>query len=281
MARMEQTNRPLVLGKRAVPQGSHQPRGEATRWDGRRPECRWRGATCGARTAGAGAERPPAPRCHLPNWSNLAGRRLGLATPHHDERRPLCTCHPQSKNHLAPNTSTDLLTMRPAAQHRMKAALGDDRPTPPPTHRARVADAPTPRPARDGPPWHHGILSNETPMLPSRLATPAARDDVAARMSGTGRAESRLGSCPTSLEHPSISSNTSTCLLECGRLCNPCCSMWTVEFCTRRADAGATKPRRRAINEQQGFAYMRQRSERTTDIANAPFWLPVAYPERK
>jgi len=145
--------------------------------------------------------------------------------------------------------------MRPAAQHQMKAALGDDRPTPPPTHRARVANAPTPRPARDGPPWHHGILSNETPMLPSRLATPAARDDVAARMSGTGRAESRLGSCPTSLEHPSISSNTSSCLLECGRgFVQSMLQHGPVEFCTSepmlvvvppsRADAPSTSNRR-------------------------------------
>ena len=36
-------------------------------------------------------------------------------------------------NHLAPKTSTNHLTMRPAAEERMKAMLGDDRPTPPPT----------------------------------------------------------------------------------------------------------------------------------------------------
>ena len=144
--------------------------------------------------------------------------------------------------------------MRPATQHRTKATLGGDRPTPPPTHRARVANAPTPRPARDSPPWHHGILPNETSMLPVRLATSTTRDDVPAQMSGTGRAESTLGSCPTSLEHPSISSNTSTCLLECGRLCNPCCSMDS-GILHLRADAGATEPRRRAINEQQALAH--------------------------
>ena len=91
-------------------------------------------------------------------------------------------------------------------------------------------------------------------MLPARPATPATRDDVPARMSGTGRAESPLGSCPTSLEHPSISSNTSTCLLECGRLCSPCCSMDS-GILHLRADAGATEPRRRAINEQQALAH--------------------------
>ena len=159
-----------------------------------------------------------------------------------------------SGNHLAPKTSTDQLTMRPAAQHRMKATLADDRPTPPPTHRARVANAPTPRPARDGPPWHHGILPNETCMLPVRLATPAAREDVPARVSGTGRPESPLGSCPTSLEHLSISSSTSTCLLECGRLCSPCCSMDS-GILHLRADAGDTEPRRRAINEQLALSH--------------------------
>ena len=85
--------------------------------------------------------------------------------------------------------------------------LGDDRPVPPPTHRARVADALPPRPARDGPPWHPGILPIETPTLPTRPATPATRDDVPARVSSTGQAESPLGSCPTSHEHSSISSN--------------------------------------------------------------------------
>ena len=136
----------------------------------------------------------------------------------------------------------------------MKATLGDDRPMPPPTHRARVANAPTPRPARDGPPWHLGTLPNETPMLPARPATPATRDDVPARMSGTGQAESPLGSCPSSIDLPSISSSTSTCLLECGRLCNPCCSMDS-GILHLRADAGATEPRRCAINEQQALAH--------------------------
>jgi len=107
----------------------------------------------------------------------------------------------------------------------MKATLGDDRPMPPPTHRARVANAPTPRPARDGPPWHLGTLPNETSMLPTRPATPATRDDVPARMSGTGQAESPLGSYPSSIDLPSISSSTATCLLECGRLCNTCFSL--------------------------------------------------------
>ena len=272
---MGQTNRPLGLGKRAVPQGSHQPRGEATRWDGRRPECRWRGATCGARTAGAGAERPPAPRCHLPNWTNLAGCRLGLATPHHDEIRPLCTCHPQPKNHLAPKTSTDQLRMRPATQHRMKAALGDDRPTPPPTHRARVANAPTPRPARDGPPWHHGILSNETPMLPSRLATPAARDDVAARMSGTGRAESRLGSCPTN--QPRASQHQLEHIYMLAGMRQVVQSMlqhgqWNFAPPSRCWCHRAAQTRHQRATGVSTSPHTRQRSERTTDIANAPFW---------
>ena len=116
-------------------------------------------------------------------------------------------------NHLAPKTSTNHLTMRPAAEERMTAMLGDDRPTPPPTHCARVADAPTPQPARDCPPWHPGILPNETSMPTAHHATPATRDDVPARMSGTGQAESPLGSCRAGLEHPSMSSNTSTKLV--------------------------------------------------------------------
>ena len=102
--------------------------------------------------------------------------------------------------------------------------------------------------------WRHGIVPNETSMLPVHIDTPATRDDVPAQMSGTGRAESTLGSCPASLEHPSISWNTSTCLLECGRLCNPCCSMDS-GILHLRADAGATEPRRRAINEQQALAH--------------------------
>ena len=150
-------------------------------------------------------------------------------------------------NHLAPKTSTNHLTMRPAAEERMKAMLGDDRPTPPPTHCARVADAPTPQPARDGPPWHPGILPKETSMPTIHRATPATRDDVPARMSGTGQAESPLGSCRAGLEHPSMGSNTSTSLLECGRLCIPSCSL-EVECCTSepalapssRADAPST-----------------------------------------
>ena len=157
-------------------------------------------------------------------------------------------------NHLAPKTSTNHLTMRPAAEERMNAMLGDDRPTPPPTHCARVADAPTPQPARDSPPWHPGILPrhpsilpNETSMPTVHHATPATRDDVPARMSGTGQAESPLGSCRAGLEHPSMSSNTSTSLLGCGRLCIPSCSL-EVECCTSepalapssRADAPPT-----------------------------------------
>ena len=107
----------------------------------------------------------------------------------------------------------------------VKATLGDGRPMPPPMYRARVANAPPPRPARDGPPWHLGTLPNETPMLPTRPATPATRDDVPARVSGTAQAESPLGSCPSSIDLPIISSSTSTCLLECGRLCNTSCSL--------------------------------------------------------
>jgi hypothetical protein len=38
----------------------------------------------------------------------------------------------------------------------MKATLGDGQPMPPPMYRARVVNAPPPRPARDGPPWHLG-----------------------------------------------------------------------------------------------------------------------------
>ena len=45
---------------------------------------------------------------------------------------------------LAPKTSTNQLTMRPAAEERTKAMLGDDRRTPPPT--PRVADERTAKP---------------------------------------------------------------------------------------------------------------------------------------
>ena len=157
----------------------------------------------------------------------------------------------------------------------MKATLGDDRPMPPPMYRARVANAPPPQPARDGPPWHLGTLPNETPTLPTRPATPATRDDVPARASGTAQAESPLGSCPSSIDLPIISSSTSTCLLECGRLCNTCFSIWTAEFCTSEP----TLVRHRAAPTRHQRAtgvitppHTRQRSERTNDIAHAPFW---------
>ena len=104
------------------------------------------------------------------------------------------------------------------------------------------------------PPWHPGTLPIETPMLPTPVATPATRDDVPSLASGAGQAESPLGSRPSSLEHSSISSSTSTCLLECGRLCNPCCNLdrRTVQL---RADAGALEQRRRTNIERQASAH--------------------------
>ena len=159
----------------------------------------------------------------------------------------------------------------------MKAMLGDDRPTPPPTHCARVADAPTPQPARDSPPWHPGILPNETSMLTIHHATPATRDDVPARMSGTGQAESPLGSCPASLERPSMSSNTSTSLLECGRFTAGCAfqaAAWKLNVAppSRRWRHRAAPTRHQRATCISTSLHTRQRSERTNDIANAPFW---------
>ena len=113
---------------------------------------------------------------------------------------------------------------------------------------------------------------------------PPTRDDMSSLTSVTSEAQGVLVSRPVSPEHPSISSYTSTCLLECGRLCN-------LQLCSRdsgklylQADAGATESfarsdaDRRAINESLAFkvayttSHATARSGRTNDIANAPFF---------
>ena len=124
--------------------------------------------------------------------------------------------------------------------------------------RPRLVPASLTRPHHDqraiGPPLHPGTLPNGTGMLLTRVATPATHDGMPALMSGSGQAESVRVSCPTRLEHPSISSNTSTCCWNAAG-----CAMMLQPGQRRdsplRAVAGATEPRRRAINEQQASAH--------------------------
>ena len=145
-------------------------------------------------------------------------------------------------------------------------------------HRPRLMPASRTRPHHDqraiGPPLHPGTLPNGTGMLLTRVATPATHDGMPALMSGSGQAESVRVSCPTSLEQPSISSNTSTCCWNAAG-----CAMM-LQPGQRRFAAPSHRWCRRAAPTRHHRAtgvstspHTQQRSERTNDIANAPFWL--------
>ena len=155
---------------------------------------------------------------------------------------------------LAPKTSTDKLPMQSTVQKHTEATPGDDHPR----HRPRSVllrpNAPTPRPARDRP------AIAPCPMIRAScqcdVPCPPTRDDMSSLTSVTSEAQGVLVSRPVSPEHPSTSSSyTSTCLLECGRLCNLHSIMQRRDSgkLYLQADAGATESFRRAINESLAF----------------------------
>ena len=157
----------------------------------------------------------------------------------------------------------------------MKATLSDDRPMPPPMYRARVANAPPPQPARDGPPWHLALAPCPMrrprcqPVLPRPQRATACRRGRAAqpRPKVHSAAAHPASICPSSARaHPHACWNAAGCAIQA--------AAWIAELCTSeptlvpqsRADTPSTSNRRYHI------PHTRQRSERTNDIAHAPFW---------
>ena len=180
---------------------------------------------------------------------------------------------------MAPKTSTDKLPMQSTVQKHTEATPGDDHPR----HRPRSVllrpNAPTPRPARDRP------AIAPCPMIRAScqcdVPCPPTRDDMSSLTSVTSEAQGVLVSRPVSPEHPSTSSYTSTCLLECGRLCNlQLCSAGTAENCTSkptqvppsRSDAPSTSHWHLKYSVP---LHTRQRTGRTNDIANARRFLAI------
>ena len=144
--------------------------------------------------------------------------------------------------------------------------------------RPRLVPASLTRPHHDqraiGPPLHPGTLPNGTGMLLTRLATRPRRATAASADERHRPGRKRTRQLPTlprasqhQLEHIHM-------LLECGRLCNDVAARTAARLAapSRRWCNRAAPTRHQRATGVSPSPHTRQRSERTNDIANAPFW---------